>query len=172
MKKRLALATALIHEPEILILDEPTSGLDPRGVKALRNLLLELNNDGLTILLSSHVLSEVQELCTDVGIINNGEMIRQESISDIMKTVEKTAIKLSLRVENFGKNEEKIFENKKISILENKDIGKHRMIVLRLKEDLIPWVTDKLVSNGTKIYSIEPHNTTLEDVFLTETEEK
>tara|TARA_B100000029_G_scaffold59997_1_gene53991 strand:+ start:93 stop:1058 length:966 start_codon:yes stop_codon:yes gene_type:complete len=171
MRKRLALATALIHEPEILILDEPTSGLDPRGVKALRNLLLDLNKDGLTILLSSHVLSEVQELCTDVGIINNGEMIRQESISDIMKTVEKTAIKLSLRVENFGKNEEKIFENKKISILENKDIGKHKMVVLKLKENLIPWVTDKLVSNGTKIYSVEPHNTTLEDVFLTETEE-
>ena len=61
---------------------------------------------------------------------------------------------------------------KKLWKLENKDIGKHRMIVLRLKEDLIPWVTDKLVSNGTKIYSIEPHNTTLEDVFLTETEEK
>ena len=171
MRKRLALATALLHEPEILILDEPTSGLDPRGVKALRTLLLDLNEKGLTIILSSHILSEIQELCTDVGIINNGKMIRQESISSIMKTVEKTAIKLSLRVNDFNEKDEKILnKNKYISILENKDLGKHRKIILKLKEDLIPWVTDKLVENGTKIFSIEPHNMTLEDVFLTETE--
>jgi len=167
MKKRLALATALLHEPEILILDEPTSGLDPRGVKALRTLLLDLNKDGLTILLSSHILSEVQELCTDVGIINNGKMIRQDSISKIIETVEKTAIKLSLRVNQFNEN---LLKNKKgIEIIEQKNIGKHQRITLKLKEDLIPWVTDKLVADGIKIFSIEPQNTTLEDVFLTET---
>ena len=173
MRKRLALATALLHEPEILVLDEPTSGLDPRGVKALRTLLLDLNKKGLTIMLSSHILSEVQEICTDVGIINNGKMVRQESISEIMKAVEKTAIKLSLRVNDFTKeDEELISRNKKVKIINKKDLGKHKIILLKLKEDLIPWITDKLVSNGTKIYSIEPHNTTLEDVFLTETEDK
>ena len=172
MKKRLALATTLLHEPEILILDEPTSGLDPRGVKALRTLLLDLNKQGLTILLSSHILSEVQELCTDVGIIENGKMIRQESIAEIIETVEKTAIKLSLRLGNFSKKDENTLEKKEIEILEKQDLGKHKRIVLKLKEDLIPWVTDKLVSNGIKIFSVEPQNTTLEDVFLTETEEK
>ena len=173
MKKRLALAVALLHEPEILILDEPTSGLDPRGVKALRTLLLDLNKKGLTIILSSHVLSEVQEMCTDVGIINKGKMIRQESISKIIDTVEKTAIKLSLRLNEFTEKDQKILEKKKgIRILEKNNIGKHKKIILNLKEDLIPWVTDKLVKNGTKIFSIEPHNTTLEDVFLTETGDK
>ena len=173
MKKRLALAVALLHEPEILILDEPTSGLDPRGVKALRTLLLDLNKKGLTIILSSHVLSEVQEMCTDVGIINKGKMIRQESISKIIDTVEKTAIKLSLRLNEFTEKDQKILEKKKgIRVLEKNNIGKHKKIILNLKEDLIPWVTDKLVKNGTKIFSIEPHNTTLEDVFLTETGDK
>ena len=173
MKKRLALAVALLHKPEILILDEPTSGLDPRGVKALRTLLLDLNKKGLTIILSSHVLSEVQEMCTDVGIINNGNMIRQESISKIIDTVEKTAIKLSLRLNEFTKKDQKIQEkNKAIRVLEKNNLGKHKKIILSLKEDLIPWVTDKLVKNGTKIFSIEPHNTTLEDVFLTETGDK
>ena len=173
MKKRLALAVALLHKPEILILDEPTSGLDPRGVKALRTLLLDLNKTGLTIILSSHVLSEVQEMCTDVGIINNGKMIRQESISKIIDTVEKTAIKLSLRLNEFTKKDQKILEkNKGIRVLEKNNLGKHKKIILSLKEDLIPWVTDKLVENGTKIFSIEPHNTTLEDVFLTETGDK
>ena len=61
-------------------------------------------------------------------------------------------------------------KKKGISIIEKKALGKHKKIILKLKEDLIPWVTDKLVNNGTKIFSIEPHNTTLEDVFLTETE--
>jgi len=173
MKKRLALAVALLHKPEILILDEPTSGLDPRGVKALRTLLLDLNKKGLTIILSSHVLSEVQEMCTDVGIINNGKMIRQESISKIIDTVEKTAIKLSLRLNEFTKKDQKILEkNKGIRVLKKNNLGKHKKIILSLKEDLIPWVTDKLVENGTKIFSIEPHNTTLEDVFLTETGDK
>lgn len=173
MKKRLALAVALLHEPEILILDEPTSGLDPRGVKALRTLLLDLNKEGLTIILSSHILSEVQEMCTDVGIINKGKMIRQESISKIIDTVEKTAIKLSLRLNEFTEKDQKILEKKKgIRVLEKNNIGKHKKIILNLKEDLIPWVTDKLVKNGTKIFSIEPHNTTLEDVFLTETGDK
>jgi ABC-2 type transport system ATP-binding protein len=173
MKKRLALAVALLHEPEILILDEPTSGLDPRGVKALRTLLLDLNKKGLTIILSSHVLSEVQEMCTDVGIINKGKMIRQESISKIIDTVEKTAIKLSLRLNKFTEKDQKILEKKKgIRVLEKNKIGKHKKIILNLKEDLIPWVTDKLVKNNTKIFSIEPHNTTLEDVFLTETGDK
>ena len=173
MRKRLALATALLHEPEILILDEPTSGLDPRGVKALRTLLLDLNKQGLTILLSSHILSEVQELCTDVGIINNGRMIRQESIAKIIETVENTAGKLSLRVNDFTeKDEESLKKKKGIRIIEKKNLGKHKEIILKLKEDLIPWVTDKLVNNGTKIFSIEPYNTTLEDVFLTETEDE
>ena len=154
-------------------MDEPTSGLDPRGVKALRTLLLDLNKKGLTIILSSHVLSEVQEMCTDVGIINNGKMIRQESISKIIDTVEKTAIKLSLRLNNFTRKDQKILEkNKGIRILENNNLGKHKRIILSLKEDLIPWVTDILVKNGTKIFSIEPQNTTLEDVFLTETGDK
>ena len=170
MKKRLALAIALLHEPQILILDEPTSGLDPRGVKALRSVLRDLNKNGLTILLSSHVLSEVQEICTHVGIINNGKLIRQESIQMIREKVRKTAIKLSVRVKNFNKdNEDELTKKKGISIIEINDLGKHQQIVLTLKEKLIPWVTNNLVSNGVQIFSIEPQNTSLEDVFMTET---
>ena len=170
MKKRLALAIALLHEPQILILDEPTSGLDPRGVKALRSVLRDLNENGLTILLSSHVLSEVQEICTHVGIINNGKLIRQESIQMIREKVRKTAIKLSLRVKNFNKdNEDELTKKKGISIIEINDLGKHQQIVLTLKEKLIPWVTNNLVSNEVQIFSIEPQDTSLEDVFMTET---
>ena len=170
MKKRLALAIALLHQPQILVLDEPTSGLDPRGVKALRSVLRDLNKKGLTILLSSHVLSEVQEICTHVGIINDGKLIRQESIQEIREKVRKTAIKLSLRVKNFNKkNEDELNKKKGISIIEINDLGKHQQIILALKEKLIPWVTNNLVSNEVQIFSIEPQDTSLEDVFMTET---
>ena len=170
MKKRLALAIALLHQPQILILDEPTSGLDPRGVKALRSVLRDLNKKGLTILLSSHVLSEVQEICTHVGIINDGKLIRQESIQEIREKVRKTAIKLSLRVKNFNKiNEDELIKKKGISIIEINDLGKHQQVILTLKEKLIPWVTNNLVSNEVQIFSIEPQDTSLEDVFMTET---
>ena len=170
MKKRLALAIALLHQPQILVLDEPTSGLDPRGVKALRSVLRDLNKKGLTILLSSHVLSEVQEICTHVGIINDGKLIRQESIQEIREKVRKTAIKLSLRVKNFNKkNEDELTKKKGISIIEINDLGKHQQIILALKEKLIPWVTNNLVSNEVQIFSIEPQDTSLEDVFMTET---
>ena len=170
MRKRLALAVALLHEPEILILDEPTSGLDPRGVKALRAVLQELNKKGLTIILSSHVLSEIQEICTHVGIIDKGKLIRQDTIAGIREEVKKTAIKLSLRVKGFTDSNKKQLNKKRgVSVIEETDLGKHTRILLKLKENLIPWVTDTLVSKGVKIFSIEPQTNSLEDVFLKET---
>ena len=170
MRKRLALAVALLHNPEILVLDEPTSGLDPRGVKALRNVLRELNEDGLTIILSSHALPEIQEICTHIGIIDQGRMIRQETIEGIREEVKKTAITLSLRVKNFKDEDAKRIDRKKgVSVIDQTEVGRHTQILLKLKEKLIPWVTDTLVSNGVKIFSIEPRKNSLEDVFLKET---
>jgi ABC-2 type transport system ATP-binding protein len=129
MRKRLALAVALLHEPEILILDEPTSGLDPRGVKALRAVLQELNKKGLTIILSSHVLSEIQEICTHVGIIDKGKLIRQDTIAGIREEVKKTAIKLSLRVKGFTDNNKKQLNKKRgVSVIEETDLGKHTCV--------------------------------------------
>jgi len=170
MKKRLALCIALINNPEILVLDEPTSGLDPRGVKALRIVLKDLNKKGLTILLSSHVLSEVQEICTHVGIINKGKIIRQESIKEIIKEIEKKTIKLLLKVKNIKKETiGYLSKNKRIKSLKHNIDKKHEELVLDLKEENIPWVTDYLVKNETKIFSIEPQKNSLEDIFLKET---
>ena len=171
MRKRLALCIALLNEPEVLVLDEPTSGLDPRGVKALRIVLKELNRKGLTIILSSHVLTEVQEICSHVGIINNGKLIREESIDGIRKEIEKKSIKLLLKLKEFSKeNSKELSKNKKIKSIEQKNNGKHEEVTLELKEENIPWVTDFLVSKGIQIFSIEPQKNSLEDIFLKETE--
>jgi ABC-2 type transport system ATP-binding protein len=170
MRKRLALCIALLNEPEILVLDEPTSGLDPRGVKALRIVLKELNRKGLTIILSSHVLTEVQEICSHVGIINKGKLIREESIDGISKEIEKKSIKLLLKVKEFTEeNSKELAKKKRIKSIQQKNNGKHEEIILELKEENIPWVTDFLVSKGIQIFSIEPQKNSLEDIFLKET---
>ena len=87
MKQRLCLARALIHDPQILILDEPTSGLDPRTRVEFKEILEDLKFAGKTILISSHVLSELSEMCTDIGIINQGRMILEGNIQDILSRV-------------------------------------------------------------------------------------
>ena len=87
MKQRLCLARALIHDPEVLILDEPTSGLDPRTRFEVREILKELQEAGKTIVISSHVLSELSELCTDIGIIDQGHMVLEGNMMDILSRV-------------------------------------------------------------------------------------
>ena len=170
MRKRLALCIALLNKPEILVMDEPTSGLDPRGVKALRIVLKDLNKKGLTIILSSHVLTEVQEICSHVGIINNGKLIREESIDGIRKEIEKKSIRLLLKVKDFSeKISKELAKNKKIKSIKQKNNGKHEEITLELKEENIPWITDFLVSKGIQIFSIEPQKNSLEEIFLKET---
>ncbi|MEY8338693.1 ABC transporter ATP-binding protein [Lachnospiraceae bacterium 62-35] len=87
MKQRLCLARALIHDPGFLILDEPSSGLDPGTRLEFKEILMDLKNQGKTILISSHVLSELSELCTDVGIIDKGKILLSGSIQNIMSQV-------------------------------------------------------------------------------------
>lgn len=85
MKQRLCLARCLVHDPEVLILDEPASGLDPRNRVELREILLELRRRGKTILISSHILAELAELCTHIGIIHNGRMVASGPVEQIQR---------------------------------------------------------------------------------------
>lgn len=90
MKQRLCLAQALIHDPPLLVLDEPSSGLDPKTRLEFKELLLELNEQGKTVLLSSHVLSELAQMCSDIGIIDQGKLILSGSIREIMERVDQS----------------------------------------------------------------------------------
>ena len=87
MKQRLCLARALIHDPSLLILDEPTSGLDPRTRFEFKEILKDLREAGKTIIISSHVLSELSEMCTDIGIIDQGRMVLEGNIDHILSRV-------------------------------------------------------------------------------------
>jgi ABC-2 type transport system ATP-binding protein len=83
MKQRLGVAAALLKDPELVILDEPTNGLDPAGMRDMRRLIRELGSDGRTVLLSSHLLGEVQQICDRVGIINAGRMVAEHNVEEL-----------------------------------------------------------------------------------------
>ncbi len=97
MQQRLCLAHALVHDPQVLLLDEPASGLDPRARVELRELLRELRALGKTILISSHILPELEELCTSVAIVDHGQVLAQGRVSDIERRLRFGAV-LRVRV--------------------------------------------------------------------------
>ncbi len=81
MRQRLGMAAALLRSPRLLVLDEPTNGLDPQGIRAMRDLLLGLNRDGTTIFLSSHLLAEIEQLCSRIGVLDRGALILQDELT-------------------------------------------------------------------------------------------
>jgi ABC-type multidrug transport system ATPase subunit len=83
MSQRLGLAMALLRHPRLLVLDEPSNGLDPQGIREMRELLLELNRTGTTIFLSSHLLAEIEQMCTRVGVLDRGRLVLQEQLETL-----------------------------------------------------------------------------------------
>jgi ABC-type multidrug transport system ATPase subunit len=83
MRQRLGLAGALLNRPRLLVLDEPTNGLDPHGIREVRDLLIELNAAGTTVFLSSHLLAEIEALCTDVGVVDRGRLVLEDALDAV-----------------------------------------------------------------------------------------
>jgi ABC-type multidrug transport system ATPase subunit len=95
MRQRLGLAAALLGRPRLLVLDEPTNGLDPQGIQEVRQLLLQLNRDGTTIFLSSHLLAEVEQSCTRVGVMDRGWLVAQVSMDEVRRPTGRSLIRVS-----------------------------------------------------------------------------
>jgi ABC-2 type transport system ATP-binding protein len=84
MKQRLAIATTLLGDPKVMVLDEPTNGLDPVGIAEIRDLIVELKNNGHTIIMASHLLDEVEKVCTHVAILKTGELLTTGDVDEVM----------------------------------------------------------------------------------------
>ena len=164
MQQRLCLARAMIHCPQLLIMDEPASGLDPGARKVFKNVLKNLCRDGYTVLVSSHILSELADMCTNVGIINQGKMILQGEMEDIMYSIDSANPIVITIYQNMGA----ALELLKCHPLVNRiSIDKNRISILfsgsREEEALL---MKELIDAGIMLSSFAREHNSLESVFF------
>jgi ABC-2 type transport system ATP-binding protein len=124
MLQRIGLAQALIHQPRILILDEPTAGVDPAGSRDISALILKLKQDGVTILLSSHLLTQVQQICDRVGILSAGRLVREGALPDLVTAPGRTEIVLENATDEVMRQIETAIGQTKARIVQRKPASK------------------------------------------------
>ena len=168
-KQRVSLAGTLVADPKILILDEPTVGLDPKQITEIRNLIKKLGKTH-TIILSSHILSEVSQICDRVIIINNGKIVAVDTPENLEKKVSDSN-KVYVTVEDKeGKIEnikEKIKGIKEIKLIkENEDKTKKYMITANSEIDLRKNIFETFAKEGITIFEMKKSEATLEDAFM------
>ena len=165
MQQRLGLARVLIHDPKVLILDEPASGLDPRARIEVRELLKELKRMGKTIMISSHILSELEEICDHVGIIEQGRLVFSGALEEIRRRMG-IADKVKVRVAaNVDKAVDLLSALPQVrQVQPNGDNG--MLVTLADGQTNDGWLARALVQGGLDVVSIEPQQVKLDEAFL------
>ena len=164
MQQRLGLARVLIHDPKVLILDEPASGLDPRARIEIRELLRELKHMGKTIMISSHILSELEEICDQVGIIEHGKLVFDGSLDEIRK---KMGVHGKVKVRVVGDPAEAVNVLSPMPQVGNVTVEGQALIVTLsdgLEND--GFLARTLIKGGIDIVALEPQQLKLDDAFL------
>lgn len=161
MRQRLGLAVALLHNPSVLILDEPTNGLDPAGIREFRDHLRRLAQlEGLSVVVSSHLLSEMELMCDRVAVIQNGKLVRVDRMRDIVKTEEIRRTRLEAEpVDQAQSVLATLVPDVDVSVVEGQ-------LELKLARDQVPQIVSGLVQAGVRVYGIQAVTKTLEDSFL------
>jgi len=167
MIQRLGMARAILGTPPVLILDEPSHGLDPRGVKLIREKIKELNQNGVTIFISSHILSEIQAVCTQVGIIDKGILVAQDTVSALTKNLQINP-KMTLEITNLTEKIKQIVD--KVEGVDKTEVYNNKFNVFCLPESRAE-VIFKVYKAGGKIINVQTEEASLEDVFMRLTEE-
>ncbi len=170
MQQRLGVARVLIHDPKVLLLDEPASGLDPRARIEMRSLLVELRTMGKTIIVSSHILSELHEMCTSIGIIERGRLLYSGSLDEAFRQAG-VGERIAIRIEGDSDHAERVLRGIERVAEVRRENGE-------LLVDLLPGgnghhdLIARLVHAGQRIDAFRPISTKLEDVFLRLTQGK
>ncbi len=164
MRQRLGIAQALLPNPGLLILDEPTNGLDPQGMKDVRDLIRELNREGITIFLSSHLLDEVQKICSHVGIIHRGKLITVGPLEDLLADTELFTTEIRAYPLEKSYNTLRVLPWIRQCRLNNDSI------VVNVERERLPAIVQILVEHNIKVEEVVPRMN-LEDVFLDKTGE-
>ncbi|HEY7420207.1 MAG TPA: ABC transporter ATP-binding protein [Ktedonobacteraceae bacterium] len=175
MKQRLCLARALVHDPEVLLLDEPASGLDPRARVELRELVRTLRNIGKTLIISSHILPELSEMCTDIAIMQNGRLVISGNVNTIVHRMTDHH-PVEIRLLNSERIEQAIATLNEIENISN--VEKENDTTLQIDfngdEQELNAVLVQLIQHDIPVVSFAPHSASgrLEEVFLSITEEE
>ncbi len=168
MKQRCCLAKTLIHDPKVLLLDEPASGLDPRARIEMKELLKALCGMGKTILISSHILSELGDMCNKIGIIEHGVLLAAGEVRDIMAKV-REVLELRIEVLDGADTAAGIFrETEGIDDIEQ--TGNEFQMQAKLGREEIADLHTRLINEGVRLLFFEEDRGSLEDVFLSVTQ--
>jgi ABC-2 type transport system ATP-binding protein len=152
MRQRLGLAAAVLRRPRLLVLDEPTNGLDPQGIQEVRAMLLALNQTGTTVFLSSHLLAEVEQLCTRVGVMDRGRLVAQADLDDLRRPTGRCVVRVG------DVAAARVLLDGRIT-----DVAGDRLVVADLGVDQL---TRLLVNEGVAVHEAVPERRTLEDTVL------
>ena len=164
MKQRLCLAKTLVHDPPVLILDEPTSGLDPRARIEAKALFKELRRRGKTILISSHILTELADCCSSIGIIEHGKLLMSGPIDDVYRRIRRNRVVEIRFVEN---RETGLSILRGLPETRNVRIEEQQVVVELAADDRqVAALLERLVAAGVRMTSFADKEPTLEDVFL------
>ena len=155
MRQRLGLAAALIRRPRLLILDEPGNGLDPRGIRDLRELLVGLNDSGVTVFLSSHLLAEVEQLCTRVGVLDSGRLVLQDDLAALRAPTGRIVVDTP--------------DADQVAALLDGQVEHRDGQQLLVRYADAAALNTRLVGAGLRVSSIGPQQRTLEDIVLSVT---
>ncbi len=171
MTQRLGLARVLLHDPQVLLLDEPASGLDPRARIEMRELLKRLGDRGKTIMVSSHILPELADICNKVGIIERGELLVNADVSEVMRKVRDHLVILIDLVGNLDEAAKLLKQHDSVADVSMETIGnKTRLRVSMDKKKGLDDYADLpslLIEHGFKIRSFKEDEINLETAFMT-----
>lgn len=160
MKQRLSIAIALLHNPELLILDEPTNGLDPSGIIETRELIKKLNREnGVTIMVSSHILAEVERMATHVGIIHLGKLLFQGTLSELQNMKNKKDL---VQIET----SDNVAALKLLSTEYGAEIINGYVVVPFKEKRITAAITRRLVEQNIDVYLLQPQQNDLEQLFI------
>jgi ABC-2 type transport system ATP-binding protein len=164
MKQRLCLAKTLVHDPPVLVLDEPASGLDPRARVEVKALLKELRKMGKTILISSHILTELADCCTSIGIIEQGKLLMHGPIDEVYRRISRNRIVVIKFLENA---ETGLSIIRSCSHTRDVRVEDGRVTVELAADDAqVAALLEQLVAEGVRMHSFGQKDPTLEDVFM------
>jgi len=160
MKRRLLIAKAMVHRPPILVLDEPSAGIDVQLRENLWNNIKALNKQGVTIILTTHVISEAQEMCNKIAIINKGNLVALDTTDNLLDSIK--IKKVIFKVKKTNSINPENLNGIKFSYKSNNEI----VVLFERKRHKIEEIIDKIKNAGMEIYDISTDEGNLEDVFI------